>query len=329
MAEKKKDPARVVLRNVRLSFADIYRAKAFGGNGNGGDSSGEKRFSANALIDPSTKDGKLNIEKMEDAIDYVKKNTWPKGAPKFGEAKLPLRDGNNVDYEGYEDMMFVSASNVRKPRILDTQGEDVVEGDDESPYSGCFCDMIVRVWGQDNKWGKRVNASLEGVRFKDDGEAFGAAPVDADDFDEDDDEPRGRGGRSRSRDDDDDDRGSSRGRGRGRSRDEDEEEETPRGRGRGRSRDEDDDDEAPRGRGRSRSRDNDDDEAPRGRGRSRSRDEDDDEAPRSRGRGRSRDEDEGEDERPARGSSRRRDEPDDEEDRPSRNSRSRRASADI
>lgn len=277
MAEKKKDPARVQLKNVRLSFADIYKAKRYGGSD--GESQSEPKFSANALLDPDTREGKANIAKMEDAIDYViDTHKWSGGkTPKFPEAKLPLRDGSNMDYDGYDGMMFVSATNAKKPRILDSDKVDVQEGDDEAPYSGCFVDMIVRVWAQDNKFGKRINASLEGIRFRDDGDAFGAAPLDPDEFDDDDDDDRGSSrGRGRSRDKDDDDRGSRRG-GRSRDKDDDDDKDDDRG-SRRRSRDRDDDGDDDRRSRRSRDRDDDgdkgDDRDERRSRRSRDRDDD-------------------------------------------------------
>lgn len=324
MVERQKDPARVQLKNVRLSFAQaLYKAKPFGK-----DKDGEPTHSANFLLDPNNKLDRKNIELMEDAIDHAKKEKWPKGAPKLGEAKLPLRDGNNVDYDGYEDMMFVSANNKKKPRILDRDKQDVIEGDDGAPYSGCFVDAIVRVWAQDNDWGKRVNASLEAVRFRDDGEAFGAAPVDIDEFDDLDDDDRGSSRRSssrRSRDDDDgdEDRSSRRGR-----RDKDEgDSDDKSGRRSRRSRDDDDDgdddgdDKSSRRNRRDRDEDGDDDKSSR---RSRSSREDNGGDDRSSRRGRrDKDDDDSDEEGRSRRSRRDKDE-DDDEDRPSRNSRSRR-----
>lgn len=300
MAEKRKDPARVTLKDVRLSFAHLFRPQAFG------DGDGEPKYNANFLIDDSTKVGKANLDAIEDAIAHVKSEKWPKGAPKLSDEKVCLRDGNKSDYDGYEDMFFVSANNAKAPLCLDRDKTEVVEADNVL-YSGCYVDAIVRVWAQDNKWGKRINASLEAVRFRRDGEAFGAAPPDPDDFDDLEDDEDDRGSRRRSRDDDDD-RGSSR-RGSSRRGRDDEKEEDDRG-SRRRSRDDDDD----RG-SRRRSRDDDDDD---GGSRRRSRDDEDDERGSSRRRGKDDDDD--------RGSSRRRsrDDEDDDVDRPSRNSRSRR-----
>lgn len=307
MAEKKKDPARVQLKNVRLSFASIYRPKGFGGGR--GDDNGEPKYSANFLIDPESREGKVNIDRMEDAIEHVLKTTdWGGKTPKFSDAKLPLREGDDHDYDGYDGMMYVSASNGKKPRILDIDKLDVSEGDDGAPYSGCYVDAIVRVWGQNNKYGKRINASLEGIRFRDDGDAFGAAPLDPDEFDDDDDDDRGSSRSRRSRDKDDDDRGGRGGRG-----------------GRGRSRDKDDDDGDDDRRSRRRGRDDDDGDGDRDERRSRrSRDKDDDgDDDRRSSRRRGRDDDDGDDDRGSRRRSRDKDDDGDGDDRRSRRSRGR------
>jgi len=281
-----------MLRDVRLSYPALWKPKAFGDG-----SEGEPKFQAVALMDPTDKRGKVNIEKIEDAIDFVKKEKWPKGAPKLGPSKICLKDSEDLEEmkDGYEGMMYVSASDAKRPRVLDADGIDVREGDEGAPYAGCRVDMKIRIWAQDNKFGKRINASLVAVKFRDDDDAFGAAPFDPDEFDEDDDDdaprrsskgrddekPRGRRGR-----DDDDDDEKPRGR-RGRD-DDDDDDEAPRSRRRGRN--DDDDDEAPRSRRRGRDDDDDDDDAPRSRGRRRD-DDDDDDAPRSRGRRRDDDDD--------------------------------------
>lgn len=300
MAEKRKSPAEVMLRDVRLSYPALWKPKAFGDG-----SEGEPKFQAVALMDPKDKVGKINIAKIEDAIDFVKKEKWPKGAPKLGPSKICLKDSEDLEEmkDGYEGMMYVNASDAKRPRVLDADGIDVREGDEGAPYAGCRVDMKIRIWAQDNKFGKRINASLVAVKFRDDDDAFGAAPFDPNEFDEDDDDaPRSR----RGRDDDDEKPRGRRGR--------DEDDEKPRSR-RGRD---DDEDEAPRSRGRRRDDDDEEDEKPRGR-RGRRDDDDEDEAPRARRRG-----DDDEDEAP-RSRGRRRDDDEDDDDRGS----SRRGRRDV
>lgn len=305
MAEKKRSPAEVMLRNVRLSYPALWKAKAFGDG-----SEGEPKFSAVALMDPATKQGKINIERIEDAIEFVKKEKWPKGAPKLGPSKICLKDSEDMEElkDGYDGMMYLSASDAKRPRVLDADGIDVRDGDEGAPYAGCMVDMKVRVWAQDNKFGKRVNASLVAVKFREDGDAFGAAPFDPDEFDEDDDGDVGGRRSSKGRDRDDDDRGSRNRRGR---EDDDGDDRGSRSR---RSRDDDDGDD--RGSRSRRGRDDDDDAGER-RSRRSSRDDDDGDDRGSRSR-RDRDDDDGDDRRNRRSS---RDDDDGDERRGNRRSR--------
>jgi hypothetical protein len=193
----------VKLTDVRLSFASVFKKKSFG------DDDSNPRYAATFLMD-KRKQADL-IRKCEDAIDDAKYAKWGDKQPSLRDDKLALRDGDDENYDGYEDMMYVAARSERRPQVLDRDRTPLTE-DDGRPYSGCFVNAIVRFWAQDNKWGKRVNASLEGVQFVKDGEAFGPAPLDDDAFDDlgrdrDSDRDRGRSregdrDRGRSRDDD-------------------------------------------------------------------------------------------------------------------------------
>jgi hypothetical protein len=311
MAKDDNVRVKIKLKNVRLSYAHLFKAKKFDK-----DSDAPAKYQTRGIIDPDSKIGEINVNLIEDAIDDVIEAKWGKRPTKLKDdklfAKYSDRDEEDPDMR---DMYIISASNERKPLCLDRDGEDVVESDDVL-YSGMYADVIVTVWAQDNKYGQRVNASLEGVKERGEGARLsGGAPIDRREFDDDDDEPKR--GRGRGRDDDDEPK-----RGRGRGRD-DEDDEPKRGRGRGRD---DEDDEPKRGRGRG--RDDEDDEPKRGRGRG--RDDEDDEPKRGRGRddeddepkrGRGRDRDD-EDDEPKRGRGRGRD---DEDDEPSKSSRRRRS----
>ena len=44
-------------------------------------------------------------------------------------------------------------------------------------YSGCYVHAVLDLWAQDNKWGRRVNCTLQGVMFAADGENFGGSSV--------------------------------------------------------------------------------------------------------------------------------------------------------
>lgn len=169
----------IKLNNVRLSFPELFKAKAF-------QEGQTPKFSASFLIDPSTKEGKKLIKMIRKEIDDLAKSNWSKGVPK--SLKICLQDGNTKDYDGYEDMMYVSSNNDTRPVLVDRKRNPISEQDDVL-YAGCYVNASINLWCQDNQWGKRVNAGLRAIQFVADGEAFGGARVDVDEeFDDVDDD---------------------------------------------------------------------------------------------------------------------------------------------
>lgn len=241
---REKDPCRVQLKDVRLSHPHIFRPQAYG------DGDGEPAYSANFLIPKDTKLGQRNIDLIEDAIEAAKDKKWGNKPPKIGRTKRFFKDGDDEDYRDKEENvnhMIATARNYRQPKLFDRDKTEVVEADDVL-YAGCYVDAIITVWAQDNKFGQRINASLEAIRFRRDGEPFGAPPVDPDEFedlddedDDDDDDRSSRRRRSRDDDDDDDDRPSRRRRSRDDDDDDDDDEDRPSRNRRDRRRRRDDD----------------------------------------------------------------------------------------
>jgi hypothetical protein len=162
----------ITLINVRLSFADIFKAKAI--------NDGAPRFSTNFLLDPSTKSGAKQIKNIQKVIDHLIKTELK--VKKLPADKICLKDGDDKEYDGYAGMMFLSAANNKRPQVVNRAQDPVAEDDvEEVPYAGCVCNGVVRLWAQNNKYGKRINASLEIVQFVKDGESFGAPKVVASD----------------------------------------------------------------------------------------------------------------------------------------------------
>ena len=121
---------------------------------------------------------KAMIAKIKAASEDVKAAKWGDNPPKFKPERVCLRDGDLEDWDGYEGNYYVSTSNKDKPTVVGKDRDSVEPGDKQWPYSGCRVNMLVRIWAQDNDYGKRQNASLEIVQFFKDGEPFGAGPVD-------------------------------------------------------------------------------------------------------------------------------------------------------
>lgn len=172
---------KVKLRNVRLAFPQLFKATAVNGEG-------EPAYSASFILDPLENATDMTV--LNAVVEEVAKSKW--GA-KAGEVLKTLRAKDMVclhngdtkaEYEGYAGNFFVSARNRARPTVIDRDKTPLTEADGK-PYAGCYVDAVVELWAQDNKFGKRVNASLSGVQFRRDGEAFsGGRPASSDDFDD-------------------------------------------------------------------------------------------------------------------------------------------------
>jgi hypothetical protein len=199
MAKEKNSLGEVKLKNVRLSFAHLFEPQ----EGKVDDVTGvkgEPKFNCSFLFSKTDADGKANLANVKRAADEVKADKWGKNPPKLKPEKICLRDGDQEDYDGYEDSYYVSSSNAKQPVLIDRKKDSKgkwirlvnaegkpIPGAAGLLYSGCYVNAVVRLWAQDNKHGKRINASLEAVQFLKHGDAFGAKQVDAEDaFDDDD-----------------------------------------------------------------------------------------------------------------------------------------------
>lgn len=170
---------KIVIKNVRIAFAELFTAKSVNGEG-------EPAFSAAFLLPP--KHPQLaEIEKMQEAVGTEKWGAkWP-GIKKsmLASDKGLLHDGDTKsNYAGYEGNLFINARSKKRPDIRD-RDKSVLTAQDGKPYGGCYVNAVLDVWAQDNAYGKRVNASLLGVQFVKDGEAFsGGATASDDDYEE-------------------------------------------------------------------------------------------------------------------------------------------------
>lgn len=173
---------KITLTGVRLSFPDIWKAKAIG--------DGDPKFSASFFLDKTRDAGQINA--LRDAIKTMAVAQWPGTAEdaqsrvrdlrKAGKIRFCLHEGTEKDYEGYNDkMMFVNATSNNRPTIVNRDRTALV-AEDGKPYAGCYVDAKIELWVQDNQWGKGINADLRGIQFVKDGDPFGAAPVSPEEF---------------------------------------------------------------------------------------------------------------------------------------------------
>lgn len=172
----------VLLKNVRLSFADIYKPAKERKDPKTGEIIAGK-FKCNGLMEKDTPDTNANMKKLKKASEEVKKAKWGDKIPKLKANQVCLRDGEEEDWEGYEGCWYISASNQTQPVLItrrkDRDGKWIPAKPGEL-YSGCYVNLLVRLWAQDHpEYGKRLNASLEAVQFVKDGDPFsGGGPID-------------------------------------------------------------------------------------------------------------------------------------------------------
>lgn len=177
------------IRGVRASYPHLAEAKA-------GDDGGTPSFSLTGLMPHGThKEAALLIKEAIEALLKENKNA------KVAKDKRCLRNGDDGDKEEAFGHYTISAREQKRPKVRDSEGE-LLEKDEVADmfYGGCWVDMIIRLWYQDNKYGKRVNANLVSAKFVRDDEAFGEGRINDEDVWDDDDDDNGGG----FEDDDDD-----------------------------------------------------------------------------------------------------------------------------
>lgn len=89
-------------------------------------------------------------------------------------------------YSGYDGMYFISASRENSPQMIRADGSAVdstntmeYQANARKMYGGCFVNVALRPWVQENSFGRGIRCDLVAVQFAKDGEAFGEGVTDA------------------------------------------------------------------------------------------------------------------------------------------------------
>ncbi len=162
--------SKIKLQNVRLSFPSLFQQAAFGGESTG-------KYEATFILDK--KEHAQVISQIEAEIARLQKEEIK---AKVSSDKICLKDGDDMGRSEYEGKMTIKASTKKRPLVIDRDKSPITE-DDNVIYAGCYVNAILTLWPQNNNFGKRVNAQLDGVQFVRDGEPFGDGGISADAFD--------------------------------------------------------------------------------------------------------------------------------------------------
>lgn len=135
---------KVKLKEVRLSFPDLFTAVEY----QVGD--GKPRFNATFLLEP----GSENDKAVRAAIQAVAEEAYLKKAPALlkqwegNSQKFCYLDGNTKEYDGYADMMYLSAHTKTKPLVIDRNPQVKLTAQDGKPYAGCYVNASVEIYAQ-------------------------------------------------------------------------------------------------------------------------------------------------------------------------------------
>ncbi len=176
----------IMLKDVRIAFPAIAEKQAIG--------DGEPAYGAKFIIVPGSPIVKVLDDGML-AVAVAMEKWKPNNVQIFNKLKddkkvsfihAPYCNKNGVPYLGFENMFSLGSRNAStQPTVFDKHGEQVTGKDEIKSliYSGCYVNAKIQLWAQDNTYGRRVNASLLGVMFCRDGDAFGGAtPARKEDF---------------------------------------------------------------------------------------------------------------------------------------------------
>jgi hypothetical protein len=162
--------SKIQLKAVRLSFPSLFQPGSFGGESTG-------KYEATFVLDK--KDHADAIKQIQTAADAMMKEAF-KG--KIPADKVCLKDGDDMARPEFEGKFTIKASTKKRPLVINRDKSPITE-DDNIVYAGCYVNAIVSLWAQNNQYGKRINAQLDGVQFCRDGEPFGDGGIAVDAFD--------------------------------------------------------------------------------------------------------------------------------------------------
>ena len=160
----------IMIRGARVSFPHLFRQPVINGE--------KGRYGAVLLLDPSRH--RQDIATLKKAISELVK-TRLRGR-KLPPDKLCLRSGDDRGRPEYEGYLVLSANTRTKPVVIGTDGRSTIANEEDNPiYAGCHVNAKVRLWAQDNQYGKRINAELVAIQFAGDGEPLDGSYVSEED----------------------------------------------------------------------------------------------------------------------------------------------------
>lgn len=167
------------LDNVRLSYPHVGTPQ----KNTSDDGKDTFSFNVQCLLPKET-----HAEARKACVELMNKLMTGKNF-KVPADKRFIKNGDTVDEEGErtmseecKGMYVVSARESKRPMLRGAKLDPKTgkpqrlspEEADQVFYGGCYANVLIRPWLQDNKFGKRLNAGLSAIQFLRDGDPFGS-----------------------------------------------------------------------------------------------------------------------------------------------------------
>lgn len=168
----------IKLHNVRLAFPNLHTPRTINGEG-------APAYSGSFIMEPDHP----SEQELKDGMETVGREKWGAKWPTIkkeleSKDRTALHNGDSkASYQGFSGNTYVSARSTTRPLVID-RDKTPLTANDNKPYSGCYVNAHLDIWAMDNQYGRRICASLRGVQFVKDGDAFsGGGSASVDDFD--------------------------------------------------------------------------------------------------------------------------------------------------
>lgn len=178
----------IMLSNARLSFPQLVEPKAFM-------EGGTKKYSADLIIDPASEDWK----KVMIQVTKVAQEKWNDQAQQvlqfvqndrklrcYGMGQEKVNSKTMQVYDGYAGMAYLTTSNANMPQMIEANGKAIdpsntmaYQAQARRMYGGARVNAAVKIWPQQNQFGRGIRCELVALQFSKDDTPFGDSMPDA------------------------------------------------------------------------------------------------------------------------------------------------------
>ena len=149
----------ILIKDARVSFPHLFKRPTIQGQ--------EGKCGCVLMLEPERHAG--TIQKVQKEMEELRKSALKN--QKVPSDKRCLRDGDDKGRAEYEGYVVLSDNSRTRPYVIDFDGRTQIENEEDCHiYAGCYVNAKIRLWAQDNKYGKRLNAELVSIQFLRDGE---------------------------------------------------------------------------------------------------------------------------------------------------------------